>query len=415
MGIRVKLALPIAFVCGIAFAHVVSAQCVGQPDGTPCSIDTDPNDCVSPGCQAGVCVPNKIAAPNNSDCSTEAGVPVFQDPNDCVKPGCNGGICNPYQLALPDNATCTSQGGAAVFQDPNDCVTPGCNGGICNPYQLALPDNATCTSQGGAAVFQDPNDCVTPGCNGGICNPYQLALPDNATCSSQGGAAVFQDPNDCVTPGCNGGICNPYQLALPDNASCSSQAGVPVPPQMCLVPLCTSGVCQNTPDVQADVAVTKTGMPERVSTGVIVTYTLTVTNAGPFNSANTMVVDNLPANFIVLSAVPTQGTCMGVGTSTVSCNLGEVGAPAQCPPAPTTAMVIIKARVAVGHNGTVTDMAMVSTGDVLGDPDLNNNTASATTMVVTAAPSLSRAGMVVCALLLLGAGTGTLYRRRFRA
>ena len=63
----------------------------------------------------------------------------------------------------------------------------------------------------------------------------------------------------------------------------------------------------------ADLAVTKTGLPDPVLVGSNLTYTVTVTNNGPNNASNVMVTDTLPANVTFVSATPSQGTCAQIG------------------------------------------------------------------------------------------------------
>src|SRR6185503_9208459 len=56
---------------------------------------------------------------------------------------------------------------------------------------------------------------------------------------------------------------------------------------------------------QADLSLTKTGTPTTLQPGQNVTYTLNFANAGPSNSANTVVTDVLPAGF-TLVGTPTS-------------------------------------------------------------------------------------------------------------
>jgi uncharacterized repeat protein (TIGR01451 family) len=127
---------------------------------------------------------------------------------------------------------------------------------------------------------------------------------------------------------------------------------------------------------RADLAITKTDMPDPVLVGNNVTYTLTVTNEGPSVAMGVTVVDTLPASMTFVSATPSQGACPTtppVGSSgTVTCNLGTIGV---------TSMATITIVVATTMGGMPTNVATVA-GDQY-DPDLSNNTAMATTHVQT--------------------------------
>ena len=69
----------------------------------------------------------------------------------------------------------------------------------------------------------------------------------------------------------------------------------------------------------ADLSITKTG-PATAQSGGTITYTLSVSNAGPFDAHNVTVDDPLPAGETLVSATPSQGSCSG----TVTCDLGTV-------------------------------------------------------------------------------------------
>jgi uncharacterized repeat protein (TIGR01451 family) len=75
--------------------------------------------------------------------------------------------------------------------------------------------------------------------------------------------------------------------------------------------------------VMADLSLVKTDGPDPVQEGETLTYTLTVSNAGPNDAQNAVVVDNLPGGVTFVSATPSQGSCQHVAGS-VTCNLGTV-------------------------------------------------------------------------------------------
>ena len=70
----------------------------------------------------------------------------------------------------------------------------------------------------------------------------------------------------------------------------------------------------------ADLSITKTSAPATPSMGQPLTYTLTVTNAGPDEAEGVTVTDNLAAGLSFLSA---SAGC-GDNSGTVTCDLGNV-------------------------------------------------------------------------------------------
>ncbi|HEY6149797.1 MAG TPA: DUF11 domain-containing protein [Gaiellaceae bacterium] len=117
----------------------------------------------------------------------------------------------------------------------------------------------------------------------------------------------------------------------------------------------------------ADLSISKTG-PATVQSGGTATYTLNVSNAGPFDAHNVTVDDPLPAGETFVSATPSQGSC----DSTVSCDLGTVANGG-------SATITVVVSVTASCGSTLTNTATV-TGDEM-DPDTTNNSSSASTFV----------------------------------
>jgi uncharacterized repeat protein (TIGR01451 family) len=115
---------------------------------------------------------------------------------------------------------------------------------------------------------------------------------------------------------------------------------------------------------QADLALAKTVSNSRPNVGDTVTFTVTLTNAGPDPATGVSVSDTLPAGLTFVLAMPSQGTYDAVsGTWTV----GEV-IPAVQP--------TLRVEATVASPNAATNVASVSHADQF-DPNTANNSASA--------------------------------------
>jgi uncharacterized repeat protein (TIGR01451 family) len=120
----------------------------------------------------------------------------------------------------------------------------------------------------------------------------------------------------------------------------------------------------------ADLSITKTG-PATAQSGGTITYTLNVSNAGPFDAHNVTVDDPLPAGETLVSATATQGSC----NATVTCQLGTVANGG-------SATITIVVRVTASCGSTITNIATVSGNEP--DPDTSNNSDSSSAFVFCA-------------------------------
>ena len=121
----------------------------------------------------------------------------------------------------------------------------------------------------------------------------------------------------------------------------------------------------------ADVSITKTG-PATAAPGSTLTYSLTVSNAGPSDATAVSVTDTLPAGVTFVSATGTGWGCSSTGNVSVTCTRPTIVAGA-------TAPVVTVAVAAPMHAATLLDTATAANAVL--DPDLGNNTATATTTV----------------------------------
>ena len=137
----------------------------------------------------------------------------------------------------------------------------------------------------------------------------------------------------------------------------------------------------------ADMSITKTDTPDPVGPGQNLNYHLTVTNNGvtsrPSTTSGVTVQDILPAGVTLVSATPSTGSCSG--TATITCSLGIF-------PGGASATIDIVVKVSPSApNGTISNTATVSA--VTADPSSANNSATATTSVVSGADlSLTKTG-----------------------
>jgi uncharacterized repeat protein (TIGR01451 family) len=135
-----------------------------------------------------------------------------------------------------------------------------------------------------------------------------------------------------------------------------------------------------------DVGIVKTAPPSPVA-GAPFNYTLVVTNHGPITATGVTVGDPLPANFALVSATSTQGSCSG--TTTITCNIGTML---------NGASVTITIRGTPSVAGPMSNTATVAENEP--DSQLSNNSSTATVNVVEDVPALSTYGLMLLALAL---------------
>lgn len=121
-----------------------------------------------------------------------------------------------------------------------------------------------------------------------------------------------------------------------------------------------------TPQVLADLMLTKSDAPDPVLVGRNLTYTLTATNLGPDTATDVRIRDSLPTGAILVSA---SAGCTGSST-TVTCSLGTLAVGAS------TAVTLL---VTPSVGGQITNTAQVFSNEF--DPIPNNNFATAMTTV----------------------------------
>jgi uncharacterized repeat protein (TIGR01451 family) len=130
---------------------------------------------------------------------------------------------------------------------------------------------------------------------------------------------------------------------------------------------------ETTVEAAADLSLTKSDDPDPVRVGDLLTYTLSVDNAGPQEATAVTLSDTLPAGVTFESAVPSQGTC-AEAAGTVDCELGTIASGADA---------TVEIKVTPQADGSLTNEASVDSA--VADPDSADRSASEQTTVAPVA------------------------------
>jgi uncharacterized repeat protein (TIGR01451 family) len=125
---------------------------------------------------------------------------------------------------------------------------------------------------------------------------------------------------------------------------------------------------------RSDLSVTKDSSADTIAVGDSLTFTLTVTNAGPTAAKAVTLTDPLPTAFSLVSVTPSQGSCEVAG-GTITCVLGKIQSGDHA-----TLTISV-----TGACATTVDNTASVTGSWV-DPDPTNNDASKS-VTVTGSPS----------------------------
>lgn len=126
----------------------------------------------------------------------------------------------------------------------------------------------------------------------------------------------------------------------------------------------------------ADISVTQQSSPDPVPTGSLLTYTITITNAGPLAAANVMLLGSTPSGTTFQSITASSGTFETPGTGGVGAvtgNFGTLGIGAS--------IVVTYKVLVIGPAGqTITNT--VFAGSSTPDPNTANNTSTESTATI---------------------------------
>ncbi|MGZ5507727.1 MAG: proprotein convertase P-domain-containing protein, partial [Limisphaerales bacterium] len=125
----------------------------------------------------------------------------------------------------------------------------------------------------------------------------------------------------------------------------------------------------------ADIAVTMTAAPNPVLAGGTLTYTMVVTNNGPFTATGVVLTNILPSNVVFISSSTTQGTFANSAAGILTL-LGDIAAGSNA---------TVTIAVSPGAVGIFNASAQVAADSFIFDPVTGNNHASVSTTVNPAA------------------------------
>lgn len=237
-------------------------------------------------------------------------------------------------------------------------------------YQLAVRNIGLIATQG--VVVTDtlpaPFLSASPGCShtAGVVTCAVGTLQPNDGASGGPDEATFQIQVVAPTPAEDTRVTNLVTVSATNEPFANAGNNKDVEQTVVLAP-------------RADVSLSKTDLPDPISSGVgTTTYTLRATNAGPILAENVVVVDTLPSQATFISASP---GCSGPVLGVVTCTLGDIAPSAQA-----DAQIVIQAPV------VTQDLLLKNTAEVFADNELlaftGNNLDIENTAVLAPDPNL---------------------------
>ena len=241
--------------------------------------------------------------------------------------------------------------------DAPDPVAPGAD----LTYTITVTNNGPSSAQNVTV-----NDTLPTGTTFGSATPSQGSCAGTTTVSCALGS-IANGASPTITLVVHVGPSVADGSVISNTASVSSTTADPTPAN-------NSATSTTTVTTSADLGVTKADSPDPVTAGTDLTYTIGITNTGPSDAPGVTLTDPIPAGTSFVSATPSTGSC--AGTTTVSCNLGTLANGAS---ASATLTVHVGSAVAAGT--VLSNTATASSG--VSDPNASNDSATATTTVVT--------------------------------
>jgi uncharacterized repeat protein (TIGR01451 family) len=245
-----------------------------------------------------------------------------------------------------------------------------------------------------AAITSASWTCV--GSGGGICTASGTGnISDTVDLPANGSVTYTVTANISATATGN----------LTNTATITPPSGTTDP-----VPSNNSSTDTDTPNSQANLAITKTDGVTSVNTGSSTTYTIVVSNTGPSDVIGATVTDTFPPAITSVSwtcAGSSGGTCTASGT-------GDINDSVNIPVGGTLTYTVI-ANISVSATGSLTNTAIVAPPAGTTDPTPGDNTASDTDTINSpnltlakdnGATTITAGGTTTYALTISNSGTG---------
>lgn len=361
-------------VASNAGAHAVTGATV--TDNFPAALVSCSTTCVGAGggtCTAGpfsgnindtVNLPAGASATYTSVCSVSGGAAGTIDNTASVSPP--GGVTDPEPSdnSATDSDTVVTQADLSITKtDGSATEVPG------TPVIYTIVASNAGPSPVTGATVADTFPGTLTGCSttcvgagGGTCTPGPFSGNINDSANLPVGAAVTYTSTCTISAAATGSLVN--------TATVGSSASDPVPAN-------NTATDTDTLVPTADVAITKTDGSETEVAGTPVTYTITVTNAGPSNAASVTVADTFVA---ALSGCST--TCVGSGGASCAPGpvLGNISDDASIP-AGATATYTATCLISASAYGNLVNTATATVGGAATDPVPGNNSSTDTDLL----------------------------------
>ncbi|HEY0558256.1 MAG TPA: ExeM/NucH family extracellular endonuclease, partial [Thermoanaerobaculia bacterium] len=291
---------------------------------------------------------------------------------------------------LANTATVTAPAGVTDPTPGNNSATDSDTLAASADLSITKTDGVTTAAAGGSVTYtitaSNAGPSNAPGAT--VADIFPASLTCTWTCVGAGGgtctASGSGNINGTVNLPSGGSVtytasCAISVLAtgtLSNTATVTAPAGVTDP-----APANNSATDTDTLGTSADLSITKVDTPDPVTPGGNITYTITVTNAGPSNAANVSLSDTVPAGTSAVSLVAPGGwSCPPVPTglvagSVITCTAPSLGVSS-------SVFTLTVATFPSLTTGTViTNTASVTSSTP--DPNPGNESATATTTVTS--------------------------------
>lgn len=373
---------------GASTTYTITASNAG-PSAAPGSTvaDTFPASCVSPtwtcaGAGGGTCTAAGSGNINDT-ANLPAGGSVTYTATCPVNGAASGTLVNTATVAAAGGVTDPTPGNNSATDTDNILSAQA-------DLSITKTDGVTTAVPGASVTYTITASNAGPGAATGA--TVNDTFP--ASCSSVAWTCAGAGGGTCTANG-SGNIADTVNLPVAGSATYTA---------VCTIPAAASGTLANTATVatpagvtdpnsannsatdtdtlvgQTDLSITLTDAPDPVSAGANLTYTATVTNAGPSDASGVTITLPLPAGTSLVSgSVAGGGSCVG---SPVVCTVTG-----NMTPASSRVATIVLAVAPAVVNGTVL-AATATAAAATTDPNNANNSATTTTAVIASADLL---------------------------